>query len=91
MVSVREPNADGLVYEEDVGLLIPGVWVEGGVVGIRDPTRSCMMQVVSVRKGSLYRQVPSSMKRPRDDEHPGPPLVQKMTSSLAGLFLLSKK
>lgn len=35
--------------------------------------------------------LPSSMKSPTEEEPPGPPLVQKITSSLLGSFLLSKK
>ena len=40
---VGEPDANGLVDEEDVGLLVPGVWVEGRVVGVGDPTRPCII------------------------------------------------
>lgn len=34
---------------------------------------------------------PSSMKRPMEDEQPGPPFVQNTTSSLSGSLRLSKK
>ena len=50
-----------------------------------------ILSVIRARANSQCRHLPSSMKRPRDEEHPGPPLVQKTTSSLAGSFLLSKK
>ena len=35
--------------------------------------------------------IPSSMKSPMVEDAPGPPLVQKMTSSVSGLRRLSKK
>ena len=34
---------------------------------------------------------PNSMNNPSEDEQPGPPFVQKITSSLSGSLLLSKK
>lgn len=34
---------------------------------------------------------PSSMKRPMDDEQPGPPLIHMMTGSFLGLLRDSKK
>ena len=40
VVCVREAYADGLVDEEDIGILVPGVRVEGDVVYILDPTRT---------------------------------------------------
>ena len=41
--------------------------------------------------GFVTRHGPSSMNNPIEDEHPGPPFVQKITSSLSGSLLLSKK
>lgn len=58
-----------------------GLKVElSGFVTLQGPA-SYKISIICAREGLLSRHLPSSMKRPRDEEHPGPPLVQKTTSS----------
>lgn len=92
MIGVREPDSDGLVNEEYVCIFVPRVRVESDVVGVVDSAGTYgNVNIPMKHKVKIYFFVPSSMNSPVDEEHPGPPFVQKITSSLSGLLLLSKK
>lgn len=91
MVCVRESNSDRLINEEDVCVLVPGVWVESNVVDVIHSAGTYSNRSILTRTGIIDNFVPSSINSPMDDEHPGPPFVQKITSSLSGSLLLSKK
>jgi hypothetical protein len=95
-----------LVEEEDVGLFVPGVRVWLGcqisrtTFSFDDCARACRYLtpnkargVLSAAegKGSGQASEPSSMKRPMEEEPPGPPLIHMTTSSSSGLERDSKK
>ena len=94
-VGIRETDADGLVDEKDVRVLVPRMWVVRDVVHASHPARAYPDEYVSKPTALIYTtqlgDAPSSMNNPTEDEHPGPPFVQNTTGSASGSFLLSKK
>ena len=91
MLRIREASPNGLVDEEYVGAFVPRMRISGKITMHIDLTRAFEDISVNVLAISLQCDAPSSMKSPVVEEQPGPPLVQKMTSSVLGSFLLSKK
>jgi len=94
IISIWEAYVDGLVDEEYIRVRIPWIWVEFWTIWIEDSARA-WIATVSTNDRYLPKtrnlNTPSSMNSPREEEQPGPPFVQNMTSSLSGSFLLSKK
>ena len=90
---VRKADADWLVNEEDVGVVVPGIFEAlSRVPGRGHSAWAC--PIIEYHHGPSKLGAangPSSMKSPIEDEAPGPPLVQNMTSSASGSRLLSKK
>lgn len=92
IVSVGETDTDRLVDEEDICFFVPGERIEGHVVDTLHSARTLASGPFSISyPNGDGMNSPSSMNSPIEDEQPGPPFVQKMTSSLSGSLLLSKK
>lgn len=89
-ISIREPGAHRVINEEYIRVGIPRLWMVLWSIRVEHAAGTCIH--ISPRyTGLTATNSPSSMNNPVDEEHPGPPLVQKTTSSLSGSDLLSKK
>jgi hypothetical protein len=93
-IRIGKSSANRLVYEEDVCNFVPRIRIERGLVCACDATWSLltmMAKIVHIECRSVSTGVPTSIKSPIDELHPGPPFVQNITSSVFGSCLLSKK
>jgi hypothetical protein len=71
VLCIGKLNAYGLIDKEDICIVSPTFRMERSAIGIRNPARP-FAPLNNCCRLEGFKNSPSSMNRPRDDEQPGP-------------------